>query len=293
MKRKKGFFMISLDTELAWGESDLGRTEKHRKYYEGARECIDCLLLFFKKYNIRATFALVGHLMLDGGMEEVNIEENSIWYGQDILKKIIAISPQHEIASHSFSHRIFGAKGCTYEGAKTDIQKCVEAAKLHNLELKSFVFPRNSEGYKEVLQEQGFKVYRGKGNEWYEKIRVRVLRKIGHILDEFLVIAPNTSLPVRDELGLYNIPGNMLYLSRDGLRRLIPISSRVKKAKKGIDKAIERGEVFHLWFHPCNLATDQENLLRGIDEVLCYAREKIVQKQMTNIVMSDIPRLFA
>jgi hypothetical protein len=315
MKQKKGIFIISLDTELAWGGFDLGLTEKNRKYYEDSRDCIYRLLMLFEKYNIQATFAIVGHIMLNGCTEVEGIKhpdivrpehswylkdwfiedpashmsKNSIWYGQDILKEILAASPQHEIASHSFSHIIFGAKGCTYECARSDIHKCVEIAGQQDIKLKSFIYPRNSEGYKEILKEEGFEVYRGSGNEWYNKFNFSILKKVGHIIDEVFAIAPKTSLPVKDESGLYNVKGNMLYLSRDGIRKLIPISSRVKKAKKGIDKAVKGGEVFHLWLHPFNIATDKENLLQGMDEILNYVREKIDLDQMTSMVISDIP----
>ena len=47
----------------------------------------------------------------------------------------------------------------------------------------------------------------------------------------------------------------MLYLSCAGIRKFIPISSHYPKAK-GINRAIKRGEVFHLWFHPFNLASN-------------------------------------
>lgn len=314
MIKKKGIFILSLDTELAWGQFDLGLTSNMKKYYEDTRECISRLLALLEKYNIQATFALVGHLMLDKCTIESNVKhpdiirpnyswypkdwftedpasemtKNSIWYGQDILQKVLNATPKHEIGSHSFSHVIFGAKGCSYECAKSEIRKCVEVAKQQEINLKSFVFPRNSEGYKGILKEEGFKVYRGDGSEWYKKLRINILKKLGHIIDEILAITPNTSLPLQDEIGLYNVQGNMLYLSRDGIRRLIPISCRVKKAKKGIDKAIKRGEVFHLWFHPCNLATDKENLLLGINEILKYVREKIDTNQISNLVMGNI-----
>jgi len=63
------------------------------------------------------------------------------------------------------------------------------------------------------------------------------------------------------------INGSMMYLSRDGVRRFIPIRSSVKKAIKGIDNAIEKKKIFHLWFHPFNIATDRYNLLKGIEEI--------------------------
>ena len=59
----------------------------------------------------------------------------------------------------------------------------------------------------------------------------------------------------------------MFYLQINGLRGLIPISSRIHKAKKGIKKAIRNKKIFHLWFHPFNIATDQEKLLCGLEEI--------------------------
>lgn len=318
MEKVKSTFIISLDVELAWGEFDLGLVEKHKKYYDVTRECLKSLLCILEKYNIKATFAFVGHLMLDectmvNGVKHPDIirpnfkwftkdwffydpcsngKTNPIWYGIDILNLIKEASPVHEIASHSFSHIILGDAGCGYDCARSDISKCVEIAIARNIKLQSFVFPRNCEGYKNILKDYGFQVYRGSGDEWYKKIKVKKLRKIGHFIDEFFAIAPNTSMPTKDDFGLYNTKGNMLYLSRNGLRKFIPISSRVKKAQKGIDKAIKNGEVFHLWFHPFNLATDRLGLLNGLEEILRYARVKIDMGLISNITMGDIPKVF-
>jgi ubiquinone/menaquinone biosynthesis C-methylase UbiE len=73
---------------------------------------------------------------------------------------------------------------------------------------------------------------------------------------------------------MWNIPGSMLYPSRRGLRRLIPMAARVHKAKKGVDAAVARQGVFQLWLHPFSLAEDEAALLEGLDRILAYAAKR-------------------
>ncbi|HHU79629.1 MAG TPA: glycosyltransferase [Clostridiales bacterium] len=314
----RGSFVLSLDTELAWGSFDLGISDLERKHLHNTRSCIRRLLGLLEKYQISATFAFVGHLMLDEcsseqGMKHkglvrpnyswyqkdwfsedpaANIREEPIWYGRDILCSIRSAQPKHEIACHSFSHIILGDPGCSAQCAEADISECVKTAEDLGVCLSSFVFPRNSEGYKSILRKYGIRIYRGSGNEWYKSIKTGILRRVCHILDEFFCISPKTSIPYMDEHGLLNTQGNMLYLSRTGIRRFIPIINRVLKAKKGIDRAIKRGEVFHMWFHPCNLASDADGLLRGLEEIFTYAREKIDSGLLENCTMEGIYRKY-
>ena len=117
---------------------------------------------------------------------------------------------------------IIGADGCSRDSADSDIALSVETAKARGLELKSFVFPRNLEGYRDVLAKYGFRVYRGRGNEWYGIIKNRLLSRACHLLDNLIAISPRTSVPFKDEYGLYNTTGNMLYLSCAGIRNLYP-----------------------------------------------------------------------
>ena len=318
VKKAKGTFVLSLDTELAWGSFDLGIQERERELFYNTRSCIWRLLGLLEKYQISATFALVGHLMLDECSTEdgikhkglvrpsfswyqkdwfsedsaTNISEDPIWYGRDILDKILTAEPKHEIASHSFSHIIFGDPGCSTECARADILESIKTARDLGVYLSSFVFPRNSEGHKGILKKYGFKVYRGGGNEWYNSIKSRRLRRACHILDELLCISPKTSSPYIDEHGLINTLGNMLYLSRLGVRRFIPISNRILKAKKGICRAIKKGEVFHMWFHPFNLASDPEGLLYGLEEIFVYVREKMDRGLLNNCTMEELYRKY-
>jgi hypothetical protein len=58
-----------------------------------------------------------------------------------------------------------------------------------------------------------------------------------------------------------------------GLRRRIPLALRVKRAIKGLDAAASSRRVFHLWFHPTNLADETEAMFRGLRDILRYAAD--------------------
>src|SRR5688572_3897098 len=60
-----GHFILSLDVELAWGMFDHGGAARLRKQLLAEREAIRRLLELLGRYEIPATFAIVGHLFLD------------------------------------------------------------------------------------------------------------------------------------------------------------------------------------------------------------------------------------
>ena len=41
----------------------------------------------------------------------------------------------------------------------------------------------------------------------------------------------------------------MLFLSREGFRRFLPMRSRITRARRGLRAAARAGRVFHLWMH--------------------------------------------
>jgi hypothetical protein len=65
--------------------------------------------------------------------------------------------------------------------------------------------------------------------------------------------------------GLINIPASMMYFPQHGRRRQIPASLRVRRALKGVDSAARERRIFHLWFHPTNLADETDSMLAGLD----------------------------
>lgn len=277
----KGTFCISIDTELLWGRRNLD-INAFVGYAKKVRTIVKKLLALFDKYEIPATWAIVGKLFLPPKAE------NDLWHGKDIVDEI-AKHKNQEIACHSFSHILFGDPKCTKENAEAEIKKCVEIAEKNNIKLNSFIFPQNSIGHLDILKQYGFICYRGKDPYWFRKFDP--LSKFLQIIDFLLCLAPPVSSAFVDKTDLVNVPGSMFYVSRWGLRKYLPSFCWTIKAKKGINKAIKQEKIFHLWFHPITLSGTENDIkihLQGLEEVLHYANNLRARGRLDIKAMQEI-----
>jgi hypothetical protein len=299
---RKGVFTLSLDFELLWGTADIFGPERFRRACEIERETvIDRLLGLLEEYEIPATWCILGHLLLSscrrsGGRPHPEIvrprhawvrgdwlqhdpckdeTRAPLFYGRSIVERIRSCRVPQEIGAHSFSHVIFSDPGCSREAAASDLQASVEAARPLGLTLRSFAFPRNGVGHLDLLPEFGYTSYRGPAPCWYERREpLRGLQRLGHLWSVLAASTPPVVLPERVAPGLVNVPASMIYFPMHGARRHIPLSRRVRRALKGLEAAIRTGRVFHLWFHPTNLADEPEVMFRGLREIFTVVRER-------------------
>lgn len=264
---KKGVFCITLDTELLWGRHDRNYQDfiwRARK----TRPIIKKLLSLFAKYQIPATWAVVGSLFLQPDSRNKN---SDLWHAPDIVKEIKKHKNQ-EIASHSFSHPEFDR--IEKKEAEVEIKKCLEAAKKEGIKLTTFIFPRNKVGHLGLLRKHGFTAFRGSDLRSWE------------LLAPWL---PPVYTPGKVG-GLINIPGSMYFVSARGIRRYLPVWLRVYKAKAGIRAAAEKKKVFHLWFHPIDLADSPRALLGGLEEILHFAKEAHDNKLLEIKTMAQVAK---
>jgi peptidoglycan/xylan/chitin deacetylase (PgdA/CDA1 family) len=309
-----GTFVFSLDTELVWGSFDHTTPERFDRRYPDGRGAIADVLRLLDRYEISATWAVVGHLFLgacergEGGRAHPDLRRPShawhtgdwldgdpctdrardpLWYGDDIIGMIRGARVPQEIGSHSFSHVIFGDDGCTTDVATSELGECVRVARDNGIELRSFVFPRNSEGHHEALQAHGIRAFRGAEPFWYRHLP-RLLRRAAHLADDAIAIAPPVSSASELLPGLWNIPGSMLLLSRVGIRRFVPMRARTRKARKGLDRAVREQKIFHLWCHPCNLTVDRPAMLRALEDILREAARLRTAGQLDISTMGDL-----
>ena len=155
--------------------------------------------------------------------------------------------------------------------------------------MRSFAFPRNRVGHLEVLRDHGFDCYRGPEPVWYELDRgPRALRRIGHLGDVLTARRPPVVLPDETLPGLWNLPGSMIYFPMHGARRFLPVSVRVARARKGLDAAARRSRVFHLWFHPTNLADESDRAFSGLRRILEHAASLRASQRLSVKPMSEV-----
>ncbi|MDP3787102.1 MAG: methyltransferase domain-containing protein [Candidatus Omnitrophota bacterium] len=315
---RQGIFVISIDTELAWGTFDHGGHIKYSEAYKRYRSIVSKILELFSKYEIRATWAIVGHLFLDACTKEngrlhpdivrptyswyqndwfdcdpgTDISRDDFWYGSDIVEMIKKAAPKQEIASHSFCHTIFSDEGCSRQTAESDIAKCVILARDKGIKLNTFVFPRNSPGHLDILSEYGFRVFRGKDAASLS-LGPRILNKAAFLFNDMLpttppVVTPNFVLGHR----LIEIKGSMLFRFAHGASRFIPKDVRLKKAKKGIERAIKEKKIFHIWLHPISFAWRTAEMFDEFAAILEYADNRRKEDDLEIRTLQEIGDMY-
>lgn len=312
MAMKKGSFVLSLDTELAWGSFGRDKVWTRRRYFEGCRDVIRALLKLLEEYGISATWGIIGHLFLSScspvnGMihPEIirphyswfhgdwfrydpcsNIGDEPIWYGKDIVDAIRSCKVPQEIGCHTFSHVIVDDPGCSEACFDSELKLCRQLATNLGLELKSFVYPHNKDKYQEILSANRFIAYRGKEPYWYARFP-ELVQKIAYVIDSFMFFVPPPIVQPQKR-HCWNISGSYFYGHCAGVSKLLPVSFRVSKIKRGINKAAAQFQVFHLWFHPFNLATDSPRLLGGLEEVFRHVDCLRKEERIENLTMGAL-----
>ena len=312
----RGVFSLSLDLELIWGTLDLFGPEAFRRRCQVERQVvIDRLLDLFVEFEISATWCVVGHLLLDRCMSERGVRhpsivrprhawvsgdwfkhdvedtetDESIFLGRSLVEKIRSCPVPQEIGAHSFSHVIFGDPGCSRETARSELEACVTAARAFGVSLRSFTFPRNCIGHLDLLAEHGFTGFRGRDRSWYERNGLPiVIQRLAHLWDVLTIAEPPVVTPSRARDDLVEIPGSMVFFPAHGFRRLIPVAWRVRRALKGLDAAVRKRRLFHLWTHPTNLVDDMDGMLGGFREILERAADLRNRGLLTILPMGDV-----
>lgn len=286
--------MLSLDFELIWGTLDLFGPDGFRQACQRERELVPRLLALLERHRIPATWCIVGHLLLDrcpsGGPRHPEIarprhawvrgdwfvhdpggDEASqpLFFARSLVRKIRECAVPQEVGAHSFSHVIFGDPGCSRETAESELRACRAVAAELGLELRAFAFPRNSVGHLDVLKAHSIRTFRGPGPRWYEQEEPPGTRaRLRRLIDVLLAREPPVFLPRKTPEGLWDLPGSMIYQPMHGLRRHIPLGLRVRRAAKGLAAAVKQKRLFHLWFHPTNLADETTAMFEGLERIL-------------------------
>lgn len=312
---RRGVFTLSLDFELVWGSRDL--TEDPSALVDEARitreQVFEPLLAMLEDRDIQATWATVGHLFLGGAtrgpdglhpghpppahawrrrpwFEEVPAgteSEHPAWYGGTLVDRLVA--SRQEVASHSFSHPIFGDPGCSRETADAELARCVALAADRGIALRSFVFPRNVAGHIDLLAAHGFTCWRPVEPSWSSHPGIpKPVSRAAHLAEVALGCTPPTVVPVRDRHGLWQLAGSATFLPAHGIRRAIPMRQRVRRAVRGIDRAVSERRVSHLYLHPINFAAAPSRMLGALARVLDAAVARRAAGELDVLSMGQV-----
>lgn len=319
----KGIFIISLDFELAWG---FHYGDKARGPYKenilGARSAVPKLLELFDLYGIHVTWATVGALgcaskeellqLIPQDVVYVNMgyslhqyidtyvgdneEEDPLHYAPSLVN-LIRSTPNQYLGSHTFSHFLVVEDTLDRE----DFHRDAVALKTIYPEASTVVFARNQisrEGIA-VLKNHGFKAYRGVSrNRWpiqiYEEkqtkpLYIRVLR----LIDTYLPITGHYDYLLEEVTSEQETEGLLNIRASATLRPYNPSLAaceelKLKRIKRGMERAAAKGGVYHLYWHPHNFGINQQKNMSLLEEILKYYLELHARYGMETMSMEEV-----
>ena len=290
-------FIISLDFELYWGVRDVMTIDAYRSHLEGVRVVVPRLLQLFRDYDVRATWATVGFLMLRDGADlrahyptrlpdyrqsqlcpyryvdraAVSLEP-ALHFAPDLVEYILA-TPGQELATHTFSHYYCLEEPASVEAFRADLQVARDVARSRfGADVRSLVFPRNqyTPSHVRAAAELGITAYRGNPQTWMYRPRSGEeeswLRRFARFADALLPISPDLSFLLRHGEPV-NVPASR-YLRPWTPSQRCAVPLRLARIRSELRAAAERGRTYHLWWHPHNFGARPDENLAALAAVL-------------------------
>jgi peptidoglycan/xylan/chitin deacetylase (PgdA/CDA1 family) len=316
-----GSFVISLDFESLWAIQSKLALKKYEGNLLGERRVIPCLLNIFSEYNVNSTWAIVGFLLfenkctlscnlprvkpvyktpvlpsyafLDG--EFGKDANNELLFAKDLVKMIRSF-PNHEIATHTFSHCYALEMDNQQEALDEDLRAAKRMMDRLGLEMVSIVFPGNQydDETLRICARNGLKCYRGVPNKWYwspsrQRFHrfLQVKRGLRFIDDLFLWNRSDTQLEIRE--GMLNIPANRFLRP---YQKEFPLmnSLRLQTIRSEMTFSARKDQIFHLWWHPHNFGDNLDENLRMLRNILDHFKRLQKTFGFTSDNMSSIMR---
>jgi peptidoglycan/xylan/chitin deacetylase (PgdA/CDA1 family) len=294
----RGAFVVSVDTEMAWGDAHRrhGPGSGHR--FDDERRCVERALGVFERHGIAATWAVVGHLFLDhctrgddgrphpdlarpaypwlDGDDWFDIDpcttldEAPFHYGRDMVEQIRACAVPQEVACHGFSHVMIGDEGASAAVFDSELAASARAAGELAVTLRSFVYPRNSIGHVERLAAHGYVAYRGSRPVAPFAASAGWARPLLRAVDRVRPLAGSTARPARHASGVWNLPQTYLFAPAEQRTRL-PAAVWARRPIARLRQAARHQGLFHLWLHPYNLTAAPDRSLDALDRICAEA----------------------
>ncbi|MCM3630994.1 polysaccharide deacetylase family protein [Paenibacillus glycanilyticus] len=284
-------------------------------------EVIPKLLKLFEEQRIHATWAVVGLMFCEHANEMMGsipqqkptyenqnlspypyIEDQIFAGGQQEafhfapgIIKTIQKTKNQSISTHTFSHYYCLEEGQTVEQFSADIAAAIRIAEKKGFNIQSIVFPRNqfNEKYLGVLQEQGIASYRGNPDHWiYRKGYSKndsILLRVFRLMDTYFNLSGHNCYSVKESADNMpaNIPASHFLRPYSGKLRFLE-RLRLKRILSSMTHAAKHGLVYHLWWHPYNLARNPEENWIFMKKIIDHFQELNKQYGMESMSMEDL-----
>lgn len=305
-----GYFVFSLDTELAYGHFDHFEDTNFSTDGQRERKAIETLLDILDEYNIIATWAIVGHLFYERceecdtcpildwkgkyrSFEEVYQTNNSLWYAADIIRTLLSRGSKHEIAFHGYTHELFDEERMSKEKAKIELDEWLRVARRKGIVPLTAIFPRDKVGHLDLFKQAGFICFRSA--EKFSLLQKHkyigsIVRTIDHILS---LSTPPVSHLIIDPSGLMK-HSNSLHFFRFNRKLEVLLDSlnlqnlRIRRIIKGIKRAANQKKILHIAAHPWEFTTEKD--FEKLRYFLSYVSDEMTRGRIQSVGMADLTK---
>jgi len=298
--------VISIDFEMRWGVHDLYQLDfnAYRRNLENCRPVVLATLAMLAERNLRATWATVGALGLNGWDEyfasappapayhdpRLAIRKEyaeldptgALHFAPDLIGRILATEGQ-ELGNHSFSHLYFREPGVVPQDFIDDMAAVEKLWKdRFGVVPVSLVFPRNQNAFEDRLDDTSIKIWRGPEPAWFydrtSQGENTFLPRALRLMDSVLPVVRRASDP----------EGKMVRAGMFIRFGLPEVLWRLQLGKLGSElKRLSAGQMLHLWWHPHNLGFDLKKGFSRLAQVLDLVSEACLSKMVVSRAMKD------
>lgn len=287
-------FILSLDFEMFWGVSDTRTIFNYGNAIKKVPMVVEKTLSLFSLYGISATWATVGMMMhrdfhewreswpttlpheTYANKSNYSLLEDvrnfpELFFAPDLVSKIRDTERQ-DIGSHTFAHIFCGDEAITSDVFEHDIIAAKEIASQLNLQLKSFVFPRNQvvQDFFPVLARHGInRIRTNLPSKLYQnghKVPFGHIGRATRYLDSFYPISSNV-FSKTSYAGNCILNTASLFL-RPNTGKAFLDELRVQRILKVMTAAAREKQSLHLWWHPHNFGHNTLANLHDLEVIL-------------------------
>ncbi len=310
----QGFFILSLDTELATGrfDRDVLRQKLFSPNGSRERESIRRLVDLLEGYGITGTWAIVGHLFFEKcehcehcplmdwkgrytSFDEVYGTSNPLWYGADIIDMIRTRGARQEIGFHGYSHKVFSESLMSSQDARIEVQEWQRLADRKSIQPYAVTFPRNQAGHLDILRDAGMICYRGE-QESSQLSQIKYFGKILKTIDQLIGLSdiPVFDLHCEENSGLVLLRSSQFLFDINRRFELLLDSInlhnlRTRRIINAVRKAAREKKMIHLWAHPCEFRTEKDFL--KLQNIITAVAEEVDRGMMRSVGMAEMARL--
>lgn len=283
---------VSIDLEMVWGVVHHGSTAPYLAYAARSRaderDVTRRLLTLCDRHDVPITWATVGHLMLEecpapppGGLKHpdhdrtfhpgenedwfdldpaTSVADDPMFYAPDLVADIRAARTAHDVGSHGFSHLEVLPERVPRGAFERELELAEDAARRHDVVLRSFVYPRNAVAYTDALAEVGYRAYRVPP-AWFDGHDGRVVVDASGTpvvgLDGGLGALRQTHFLRTPHVG--DVAG--------GLR----FRAQMLQMRRRLHQAVAASGTVHLWFHGHDLLPNPDLALAELGRLFALA----------------------